>query len=43
MKPRSALRISLAMGLVALIMVAIAENGRVPIDNPATISSSHGA
>jgi formate hydrogenlyase subunit 4 len=30
------LRISLAMGLVALTMVAIAENGRVPIDNPAT-------
>ena len=24
------------MGLVALIMVAIAENGRIPIDNPAT-------
>ena len=30
------LRVSLAMALVALIMVAIAENGRVPIDNPAT-------
>ena len=30
------LRISLAMGLVALTMVAIAENGRIPIDNPAT-------
>jgi len=30
------LRISLAMGLVALTMVAIAENGRVPIDNPST-------
>jgi formate hydrogenlyase subunit 4 len=30
------LRVSLALGLVSLIMVAIAENGRVPIDNPAT-------
>lgn len=30
------LRVSLAMALVAAIMVAIAENGRVPIDNPAT-------
>jgi formate hydrogenlyase subunit 4 len=30
------LRVSLAMALVALIIVAIAENGRVPVDNPAT-------
>jgi formate hydrogenlyase subunit 4 len=30
------LRASLALALIALIMVAIAENGRVPIDNPAT-------
>lgn len=30
------LRISLGLGLVALVMVAIAENCRVPIDNPAT-------
>ena len=30
------LRVSLALALVGLIMVAIAENGRVPIDNPAT-------
>lgn len=30
------LRVSLAMALVAVVMVAIAENGRVPIDNPAT-------
>ncbi len=30
------LRVSLALALVALIMVAIAENGRIPIDNPAT-------
>jgi formate hydrogenlyase subunit 4 len=30
------LRVSLALGLVGLIMVAIAENGRIPIDNPST-------
>jgi len=30
------LRVSLGMALIALIMVAIAENGRVPVDNPAT-------
>jgi formate hydrogenlyase subunit 4 len=30
------LRVTLALALVALVMVAIAENGRVPIDNPAT-------
>ena len=30
------LRVSLGLSLVALIMVAIAENGRVPVDNPAT-------
>jgi formate hydrogenlyase subunit 4 len=30
------IRISLFMGLVSLVMVAIAENGRIPIDNPAT-------
>ena len=30
------LRASLALVLIALIMVAIAENGRIPIDNPAT-------
>lgn len=30
------LRVSLGLGLVALVMVAIAENCRVPIDNPAT-------
>jgi formate hydrogenlyase subunit 4 len=30
------LRVSLGLALLALIMVAIAENGRVPIDNPAT-------
>jgi formate hydrogenlyase subunit 4 len=30
------LRVSLGLALVALIMVAIAENSRIPIDNPAT-------
>jgi len=30
------LRVSLAFALVALVLVAIAENGRIPIDNPAT-------
>lgn len=29
-------RVSLALALVALVMVAIAENARIPIDNPAT-------
>ncbi len=30
------LRVSLGLGLIALIMVAIAENARIPVDNPAT-------
>jgi formate hydrogenlyase subunit 4 len=30
------LRVSLGLALLGLIMVAIAENGRIPIDNPAT-------
>jgi formate hydrogenlyase subunit 4 len=30
------LRVSLGLALFALMMVAIAENGRIPIDNPAT-------
>ena len=30
------LRISLAMVLIALILVALAENARIPVDNPAT-------
>jgi len=30
------LRVSLALALVALLIVAMAENGRVPVDNPAT-------
>lgn len=35
-EPGIGLRVSLGMALVALIMVAIAENGRIPVDNPAT-------
>jgi formate hydrogenlyase subunit 4 len=34
--PEVGLRVSLGLALVALVMVAIAENGRIPIDNPAT-------
>ncbi|MFI4980565.1 MAG: respiratory chain complex I subunit 1 family protein [Nevskiales bacterium] len=34
--PTIGLRVSLAMALVALIMVAIAENSRIPVDNLAT-------
>ena len=34
--PDVGLRVSLAMALVALIIVAIAENARIPVDNPAT-------
>jgi formate hydrogenlyase subunit 4 len=30
------LRVSLGLAMIGLIMVAIAENGRVPVDNPAT-------
>jgi formate hydrogenlyase subunit 4 len=30
------LRVSLGLALIALLMVAIAENARIPIDNPAT-------
>jgi formate hydrogenlyase subunit 4 len=30
------LRVTLALAVVALFMVAIAENGRIPVDNPAT-------
>jgi formate hydrogenlyase subunit 4 len=30
------LRVSLGLALVALVMVALAENARMPIDNPAT-------
>jgi formate hydrogenlyase subunit 4 len=34
--PDVGLRVSLGLGLIALIMVAIAENARIPVDNPAT-------
>jgi len=34
--PGIGLRVSLALALVALVMVAIAENARIPVDNPAT-------
>ncbi len=34
--PEVGLRVSLGLALVSLIMVAIAENARIPIDNPAT-------
>jgi formate hydrogenlyase subunit 4 len=30
------LRVSLGMALIALVIVAIAENARIPVDNPAT-------
>ena len=30
------LRVSLGLALIALLLVAIAENGRIPVDNPAT-------
>jgi formate hydrogenlyase subunit 4 len=34
--PHSGLRVSLALVLVAFVIVAIAENARIPVDNPAT-------
>lgn len=36
MADNGGLRVSLAMALVALIIVALAENARIPVDNPAT-------
>ncbi|HWA79285.1 MAG TPA: NADH-quinone oxidoreductase subunit H [Acetobacteraceae bacterium] len=36
LSPVLGLRISLALALVALVIVALAENGRIPVDNPAT-------
>ncbi|HEX2940487.1 MAG TPA: NADH-quinone oxidoreductase subunit H, partial [Rhodopila sp.] len=33
---QAGLRVSLALALFALLIVALAENGRVPVDNPAT-------
>jgi formate hydrogenlyase subunit 4 len=35
-EPAVGLRVSLGMALIALVIVAIAENGRIPVDNPAT-------
>ena len=34
--PGVGLRVSLALALFGLVMVALAENGRIPVDNPAT-------
>src|SRR3984893_18540444 len=34
--PGVGLRVSLGLALIALIMVALAENARIPVDNPAT-------
>jgi formate hydrogenlyase subunit 4 len=34
--PEVGLRVSLALALIALVIVAIAENARIPVDNPAT-------
>lgn len=34
--PQVGLRVSLAIALIALVMIAIAENARIPVDNPAT-------
>jgi len=34
--PAVGLRVSLGMALIALIIVALAENARIPVDNPAT-------
>jgi formate hydrogenlyase subunit 4 len=34
--PQVGLRVSLGLALIGLVMVAIAENSRIPVDNPAT-------
>lgn len=34
--PEIGLRVSLALAFLGLVIVAVAENGRVPVDNPAT-------
>jgi formate hydrogenlyase subunit 4 len=36
LSPAVGLRISLALALIGLVMIAIIENGRIPVDNPAT-------
>jgi formate hydrogenlyase subunit 4 len=33
---QAGIRVSLGLALVALLIVAVAENGRIPVDNPAT-------
>jgi formate hydrogenlyase subunit 4 len=36
MQDNVSLRVSLGMALIALVIVAVAENARIPVDNPAT-------
>jgi formate hydrogenlyase subunit 4 len=36
MQTNAGLRVSLGLALIALIIVALAENARIPVDNPAT-------
>jgi formate hydrogenlyase subunit 4 len=36
LSPSVGLRVTLGLALIALIMVALAENARIPVDNPAT-------
>jgi formate hydrogenlyase subunit 4 len=36
LSPAVGLRVSLGMALIALVIVALAENARIPVDNPAT-------
>lgn len=36
LSPTVGLRVSLGLALIALVLVAIAENSRIPVDNPAT-------
>ena len=36
LSPEVGLRVSLGLALIALVMVAIAENARIPVDNPST-------
>jgi formate hydrogenlyase subunit 4 len=36
MQTHASLRVSLGLALIALVIVALAENARIPVDNPAT-------
>lgn len=36
MSPEAGLRVTIGLALVAFLMVALAENARIPVDNPAT-------